>query len=108
MEGDPSTDPSARGHEHPGEVPRSGVQGLVDRFRHSLPRDHDAAGSAGALIDTGQAGILATKVSLVGLGITAALQAIIVSFTGSVALLSDTVHNLTCLLYTSDAADDLT
>lgn len=95
MEGDTSTDPSAGDHEHPGEVPRNGLQGLVDRLRHSLPHDHDAAGSAGALIDTGQAGIRATKVSLVGLGITAALQAIIVAFTGSVALLSDTVHNLT-------------
>lgn len=32
--------------------------------------------------------------SLVGLGVTAALQAVIVLFSGSVALLSDTLHNL--------------
>ena len=35
------------------------------------------------------------KVSLVGLGITTVLQAILVVITGSVALLSDTLHNAT-------------
>lgn len=35
------------------------------------------------------------KVSLVGLGVTAALQAVIFVFSGSVALLSDTLHNVT-------------
>lgn len=81
-------------HSHD-DHPRSGLLGLVDRFRHSVPHDHDATGGAGALIDTGAEGIRATKVSLVGLGITALLQAVLVVFTGSVALLSDTLHNLT-------------
>jgi cation diffusion facilitator family transporter len=44
--------------------------------------------------DTSTEGIRATKISLLGLGITAALQAVIVIFSGSVALLSDTLHNL--------------
>lgn len=47
------------------------------------------------MLDTGAEGIRATKVSLVGLGITALLQAVIVVISGSVALLSDTLHNVT-------------
>ncbi|MEE8331818.1 MAG: cation diffusion facilitator family transporter [Acidimicrobiia bacterium] len=47
------------------------------------------------MADTGAAGVRASKVSLLGLGITAALQAVLVVVTGSVALLSDTLHNLT-------------
>ncbi len=39
-------------------------------------------------------GVRALKLSLVGLGITAALQFVVVLATGSVALLSDTFHNL--------------
>jgi cation diffusion facilitator family transporter len=38
-------------------------------------------------------GIRAVKVSLVGLMLTAGLQAVIVAFSGSVALLADTIHN---------------
>lgn len=46
------------------------------------------------ILDTGAVGIRATKVSLAGLGVTALIQAAIVLVSGSVALLSDTVHNL--------------
>lgn len=42
----------------------------------------------------GESGIRAMKVSLAGLGATAALQVVIVALTGSVAVLSDTIHNL--------------
>ena len=59
-----------------------------------MAHDHEHA-PASAILDTGAAGIRATKVSLVGLGITALLQAVIVVISGSVALLSDTLHNLT-------------
>ena len=38
-------------------------------------------------------GIRAVKISLIGLFITAFLQVIIVAFSGSVALLADTIHN---------------
>ena len=62
------TDPTPRDHDHADDRPREGLQGLVDRFRHSISHDHDAPRSAGALIDTGEAGIRATKVSLLGLG----------------------------------------
>ena len=61
---------------------------------HLIAHDHDH-GPSTALLDTGAVGIRATKVSLVLLGVTALLQAVIVVFSGSVALLSDTLHNLT-------------
>lgn len=59
-----------------------------------MGHDHDR-GPSTALLDTGAEGIRATKVSLIGLGITALLQAVIVVVSGSVALLSDTLHNIT-------------
>ncbi|MCH7585079.1 MAG: cation transporter [Acidobacteria bacterium] len=70
--------------------------GLADRVRRVLRHSHDHNHDHQApLADTGAAGVRASKVSLVGLGITAALQAVLVVVTGSVALLSDTLHNLT-------------
>jgi cation diffusion facilitator family transporter len=63
------------------------------RFVHYWAHDHDYQLAPAA--DLGAVGIKATKVSLVGLGITAALQAVLVLVTGSVALLSDTIHNFT-------------
>jgi cation diffusion facilitator family transporter len=63
------------------------------RFVHYWAHDHDHELAPTA--DLGAVGIKATKVSLVGLGITAALQAVLVLVTGSVALLSDTIHNFT-------------
>ena len=46
------------------------------------------------MFDAGAEGIRANKVSLVGLGLTALLQALVVVLSGSVALASDTLHNL--------------
>jgi cation diffusion facilitator family transporter len=83
---------SERGHEHTSD------EGWLIRVRHwlghSLTHDPDHTPTS-AVLDTGAAGVRATKVSLVGLGITALLQAVIVMISGSVALLSDTLHNLT-------------
>ncbi len=86
---------SSQDHNHePAEKPtRFGA--LLHRLSHVVSHDHDHGGGHGeSIIDSGAVGIRATKVSLVALGITAALQAIIVVFSGSVALLSDTLHNL--------------
>ena len=63
--------------------------------------DHEARQSHGhshgavdpAIFDS-ERGIWATKISLVALLATAALQAVIFFYTGSVALLADTVHNI--------------
>jgi cation diffusion facilitator family transporter len=80
-------------HEHEDERTRFGT--LLHRIGHVFSHDHDhVGGHGGSVLDTGAVGIRATKVSLVALGITTLLQAIIVIFSGSVALLSDTVHNL--------------
>ena len=82
---------SDHGHHNAGE---RWTSHLRRRVRHALAHDHEHA-PASAILDTGAAGIRATKVSLAGLGITALFQAAIVVISGSVALLSDTLHNLT-------------
>lgn len=46
-------------------------------------------------MEASEEGVRALKVSLVGLGATAVLQAVIVAVSGSVALLGDTLHNVT-------------
>lgn len=60
-----------------------------------VAHDHDHGSPAVSIQESGSIGIRATKVSLIGLGVTALLQGLIVVFSGSVALLSDTLHNLT-------------
>ncbi|WP_307368173.1 cation diffusion facilitator family transporter [Microbacterium sp. W4I4] len=59
-----------------------------------MPHSHDAADSIDDAMEANSAGIRALKVSLVLMLITTALQAIVVAFSGSVALLADTIHNL--------------
>jgi cation diffusion facilitator family transporter len=59
-----------------------------DEHHHRL---HPAGAAA---LATGE-GTRATWVSLVGLGVTAGLQLLVVVMSGSVALLADTIHNLT-------------
>ncbi len=58
------------------------------------PHSHDAADSVDQALETSSEGIRAVKIGLVGLGLTAALQVVVVAASGSVALLADTVHNL--------------
>ena len=58
---------------------------------HYWAHDHDLAPAT----DLGAVGVRATKVSLLALGLTALVQAALVLVTGSVALLSDTIHNFT-------------
>ncbi|MGB8382568.1 MAG: cation diffusion facilitator family transporter [Dermatophilaceae bacterium] len=57
------------------------------------PHSHDAAHSVDAALEASSEGIRAVKVSLVGLGVTAVAQLLLVLVTGSVALLADTIHN---------------
>lgn len=75
--------------------PDSHLHRLRHRVGHLLSHDNDHGSGAWHMMDSGSVGIRVTKVSLVGLGITAAAQAVVVVFSGSVALLSDTLHNLT-------------
>ncbi|MBN9179459.1 MAG: cation transporter, partial [Microbacterium sp.] len=75
-------------HDHAHAV---GVKGLL----HGLfvPHTHDASDSIDDALEASSAGIRALKISLVILLATTAAQAFVVAFSGSVALLADTVHN---------------
>jgi cation diffusion facilitator family transporter len=55
---------------------------------------HDAAEQIDDALEADSAGRRALVISLVGLAVTAAIQAIVVVLSGSVALLGDTLHNL--------------
>jgi cation diffusion facilitator family transporter len=58
------------------------------------PHAHDTAGRVDSALESSRAGLRALWISLLGLGATAAAQAVVVVFSGSVALLGDTLHNL--------------
>src|SRR5499426_3473435 len=60
---------------------------------HHGPHNH-THGAIDPVLLTTERGIWAVKWSLIGLGATAVFQAIIVFFSGSVALLADTTHNI--------------
>jgi cation diffusion facilitator family transporter len=67
---------------------------VVARLRHVLrPHSHDASDKVDAAMEASAAGMRAVWVSLAVLGGTALLQAAVVAFSGSVALLGDTLHN---------------
>jgi cation diffusion facilitator family transporter len=55
---------------------------------------HDAADQIDDVLEATDAGRRALLISLVGLGLTAAIQAVVVILSGSVALLGDTLHNV--------------
>ncbi len=57
------------------------------------PHSHDSADSIDSVMESSAEGIRALKISLVVLLATAIAQAVVVFFTGSIALLADTVHN---------------
>lgn len=60
---------------------------------HSSGAHGHTHGTVDATILTSERGIWAVKWSLVGLGVTAVFQLAVVVYTGSVALLADTIHN---------------
>lgn len=77
-------------HEHDHEHP-AGVKGF---FSGSfVPHSHDASDSIDDALQASEAGVRAVKISLIGLGVTALLQLVVVVVSGSVALLADTIHN---------------
>jgi cation diffusion facilitator family transporter len=59
------------------------------RFRHS----HETAGRVDPALESSRQGLRALWISLIGLAATAAVQALVFVWSGSVALLADTVHN---------------
>ena len=58
------------------------------------PHSHDSADSVDSELEGSAQGIRAVKISLVALGVTALLQFLVVVISGSVALLADTIHNV--------------
>ena len=68
-------------------------------MRHGLSEvmgghSHDAADQIDNALEANAAGRRAVLVSLIGLSVTAGLQAVVVVMSGSMALLGDTLHNL--------------
>ncbi|MBB5964961.1 cation diffusion facilitator family transporter [Planomonospora venezuelensis] len=75
------------GHGHAGA-------GIRARLAHLVrPHSHEAAEKVDAAMESSAEGMRALWISLGALGLTAAVQAVIVALSGSVALLGDTVHN---------------
>ena len=75
------------GHEH-------AHGGLWAELGHIFqPHSHDAADSVDDALASSNEGVRAVQLSLVGLGLTAALQLVVALASGSVAVLADTIHN---------------
>ena len=80
-----------QGHQHgtgQNPLPHGG-----ERTEKSPRQRGHSHGAMDRVVLTSRRGIWATKVSLVVLLATAAMQVVIVIYTGSVALLADTIHN---------------
>jgi len=105
----PSREESMTEHEHRHEVHRHGAGsvpstddhehdhggGWWPRIRHLItPHSHDSADKVDSALEASRDGMRALWISLAVLCATAALQASIVAFSGSVALLGDTLHNM--------------
>ena len=82
------------GHDH-----EDHGHGRLDRLRHLLSgvpggHSHDSADQIDDALEADAAGRRALFISLVALGLTAVVQAVVVVLSGSVALLGDTLHNV--------------
>ncbi len=78
-------------HDHDHAHPHGGVRGLL--YDLVVPHTHDSADSIDDAMEASSAGVRALKISLFVLLGTTVLQAVLVAFTGSIALLADTTHN---------------
>ena len=87
--------PHADGHDHDHQHHDRPGGGKWHRFRHGLtPHSHDSADKVDSALEASRDGMRALWISLAGLGVTAALQTLVVLYSGSVALLGDTLHNV--------------
>jgi cation diffusion facilitator family transporter len=97
--GEREADHSHLGHSHDGARHQRGHghehhDGLAARIPHVLrPHSHEAAGKVDAAMEASAAGMRALWISLAVLMCTAAIQAVVIGFSGSVALLGDALHN---------------
>ncbi|MFC4015874.1 cation diffusion facilitator family transporter [Nonomuraea purpurea] len=66
----------------------------LDRIKHAItPHSHDSADKTDAALESSSRGMRVLAISFAALMVTAVAQAVIVAFSGSVALLGDTLHN---------------
>jgi len=86
----PADDGHERDHQHDHRHPTGPLARLKELV---APHSHDAADSVDSELEGSELGIRALKVSLFALAATAAVQAVVVAMSGSVALLGDTLHN---------------
>ncbi len=75
--------------------------GIMAWLKNTFGHSHDVTDKVDSVMESSEKGIQALKISLVGLGMTAILQVLVVIYSGSVALLADTIHNF------ADAATSL-
>ncbi len=80
-------------HDHGGDHEHAHGGGFVGWLRHTFAHSHDVHEKVDTAMETNERGIWALKLSLLGLGATALFQVVIVVFSGSTALLADTIHN---------------
>ncbi|TDT96011.1 cation diffusion facilitator family transporter [Streptomyces sp. 846.5] len=96
MEGTPQHEHDHdHGHTH---THQHGVSSRWARARHRLahlakPHSHEAMDRVDPAMETSRDGMRTLWLSLLILGLTALLQALVVVWSGSVALLGDTIHN---------------
>ncbi|MTD59611.1 cation diffusion facilitator family transporter [Amycolatopsis pithecellobii] len=86
--------PTGTGEGHGHAAPAGPVTSLWSRLKHLLtPHSHDSADRFDTTLETSKRGTRTLVWSFVALFVTAVLQLVVVLFTGSVALLGDTIHN---------------
>jgi cation diffusion facilitator family transporter len=87
------------GHDHEHDHDQDHGNGWLAEWRHRLghlltPHSHDATDKVDAAMEASRDGMRALWISLAVLGATAVLQGLVAWWSGSVALLGDTLHNL--------------
>src|SRR5579859_5019499 len=93
--GEHDHDHGDHGHDHGDHDHDHGAGGgLLHRLQHLVtPHSHDTADKVDSALEASRDGMRALWISLGVLGLTAALQALVAWWSGSVALLGDTLHN---------------
>jgi cation diffusion facilitator family transporter len=82
------------GHGHGKEGRPGKAGGLIARAAHAFtPHSHDSAAKTDAALESSSRGMRVLGLSFAVLIVTAVAQAVVVTFSGSVALLGDTLHN---------------
>lgn len=81
-------------HDHTHGQDRCVPARLWLRIKHALtPHSHDTGDIVDKNLETSRVGMRALWLSFAGLMLTAMAQTVVVAFSGSVALLGDTIHN---------------